>query len=320
MQTASLYNDFGTLAALRTEAQQRPDAAVEEVAGQFEALFVQMMLKSMREATMRSDLFSSDQLETYEQMYDQQLALELSKNGGVGLRGILVEQLGAGVGTDSGREGPGLPARQLQNYRDLALRALSGTPQAPPEPAKQRPLADSPESFSDGLMPLADKAARKLGVAPEVLLAQAALETGWGRHVVSDSRGSSNNLFNIKAGADWDGPTVRINTLEYRDGVAQRESAPFRAYASAADSFADYVDLISKSPRYESARAVASDPRAYLGELQRAGYATDPAYVDKVMGILDRNDTLWAGAALKQSAEQPLTDRARVASSHYAAD
>jgi flagellar protein FlgJ len=299
VQTAALYNDFGTLAALRTEAQQRPGGAIGDVAGQFEALFVQMMLKSMREATMRSDLFSSSQLETYEQMYDQQLALELSKQGGVGLRRILVEQLG---GASSG---PSLPATTLEAYRGQALRTL----QAPSEPpaARAQWRSDSPQAFIDGLLPLAEDAARELGVAPRVLLAQAALETGWGRHIAGDSRGSSNNLFNIKAGADWDGPAVRVSTLEYRDGVAQRESAAFRAYASRAESFADYVALINRSPRYQAARAAAADPAAYLQELQRAGYATDPAYADKVMDILTRDGVPWTAAALKNPPQLPLT-------------
>jgi flagellar protein FlgJ len=146
-----------------------------------------------------------------------------------------------------------------------------------------------------------------LGIAPEVLLAQAALETGWGRFVAADQRGSSNNLFNIKAGAGWSGPTVAVQTLEYRNGVAEREQATFRAYASPADSFDDYVKLIAGSPRYQSAREAAADPQAYLRGLQRSGYATDPAYADKVLDILGREDAPWVADGLKSSPSRPLT-------------
>jgi flagellar protein FlgJ len=143
-------------------------------------------------------------------------------------------------------------------------------------------------------------------VKPEVLIAQAALETGWGRHVVSQNGGSSHNLFNIKAGGDWSGPTVSVTTLEYREGVAVRETARFRAYASEAESFADYLQLIEQSPRYALAVEKAGDGEQYLRELQRAGYATDPRYADKVLAILARGDLDGAGAPLKNPAPLPL--------------
>jgi flagellar protein FlgJ len=301
----TLYNDFGALASLKAQAQQAPDAALAEVAGQFEALFVQMMLRAMREATPRSDLFASHAMESYEQMYDQQLSLQLGRDGGIGLRDLLVQQLG-GEGADADADEAGA-FRRLLDYRASALPtpAAASLADPAPQPAAWQPA--TPREFAETLLPFAQQAAQALGTSPDVLLAQAALETGWGRHVVSGTRGSSNNFFNIKAGADWDGAVVQVATLEYRDGIAQREPARFRAYASAADSFADYVQFIRGSARYGEALAVAGDPAAYLEALQRAGYATDPAYADKVLGLLQRADSPWAGADLKKIAPAPLT-------------
>jgi flagellar protein FlgJ len=354
MQATGLYNDFGTLASLRTEARADAAATLDEVARQFESLFVQMMLKSMRDATMKGGLFDSHQLETYEQMYDQQLSLDLARQGGVGLADVIVRQLSgqadaAGVAdTAPGVRDPllpdvnrghapraGLPAAAVQStpaaasatagdsldaYRARALpRGVTPvangqrgerTPQAAGPPAE--PLASTPAEFLQELRPLAVDAAHELGVDPAVLLAQAALETGWGRRVIADQRGSSNNLFNIKAGPDWSGPSVTVATIEYRDGVAVREGAAFRAYATPAESFSDYVGFLRDNPRYAAALEAAGDGAAYLRALQAAGYATDPAYADKILAILERDELFGGGAlaatdgGLKKAAALPL--------------
>ncbi len=147
---------------------------------------------------------------------------------------------------------------------------------------------DSPEMFVSSLLPLAEEVAEELGVDPKVLLAQAALETGWGKHVIRDAQGeSSNNLFNIKADKRWDGDRAQVNTLEYRNGVAQQEKALFRSYDSYEQSFRDYADFLKSSPRYQQALESAADPRQYLQKLQAAGYATDPAYADKITTIFE---------------------------------
>lgn len=147
---------------------------------------------------------------------------------------------------------------------------------------------DSPEMFVSSLLPLAEEVAKELGVDPKVLLAQAALETGWGKHIIRDAQGdSSNNLFNIKADKRWDGERAQVNTLEYRDGVAQQEKALFRSYDSYEQSFRDYADFLKSSPRYQQALESAADPRQYLQQLQAAGYATDPAYADKITTIFE---------------------------------
>lgn len=320
-----MYSDFGALAELRGAARQDADASLEQVAAQFESLFVQMMLKSMREATMQGGLFDSHQLDSYQQMHDQQLSLDISSRGGIGLAKVLVDQLQSDRGRDEGNAaddgGPmtlqpatdAVRAMGLSRYFDRALAspptAALNTVSAPSPTAteeRQAWIPTSPAEFASALQPEAEAAARRLGVAPAVLLAQSALETGWGKYVSADQRGSSNNFFNIKAGPDWNGPTVTVQTIEYRDGVAVREAAKFRAYASPAESFADYVQLIEGSPRYSAARAEAADGERYLRELQRAGYATDPAYADKILSILDRGDLARVDAGLKNAANLPL--------------
>ena len=142
------------------------------------------------------------------------------------------------------------------------------------------------DNFFSELKEFAVKAAKKLGVDSNVLMAQAALETGWGEHISRDEQGSSHNLFNIKSSSQWGGQSVKVTTLEYRDGVAQKEQANFRSYDSFEDSFNDYADFIMSNPRYEKALSCAADSEAYVQELQKAGYATDPDYAQKILQLL----------------------------------
>lgn len=163
-------------------------------------------------------------------------------------------------------------------------------------PEKLKPTAavsttldnSDPVSFIQSLLPSAEKAAAALGLEPLALIAQAALETGWGQRMFKNSDGqNSNNLFGIKAQANWQGKVAVVDTLEYREGVAQKEKARFRAYDSAEQSLHDYVDLIQSNPRYQSALAVASDTKAYFQRLQAAGYATDPNYAQKILSVME---------------------------------
>ena len=317
---AASYYDFSALASLRTDARRDAGGNLDEVARQFEALFVQMMLKSMRDATPRGGLFDSDRRKSYEQMYDRQLSLQLSTRGGIGLAPLIKAQLGAAASrpeTDAaGADAPlsfRLPARRAlpaseplpgKTLSEPGRRARSAAAGERADKAGKRAL--TPASFVADLRPLAATAAARLGVEPEVLLAQAALETGWGRHIASAAGASSNNFFNIKAGRDWPGDTVRRAVLEYRDGLAVREVATFRAYASPAESFADYVAFLRASPRYARALARAADGEAYLRELQDAGYATDPRYADKVIGVWSRIDARAPSPGLKDSAQWTL--------------
>lgn len=319
------FYDLQGLAALRTQASNTPSTAVEEVASQFESLFMQMMLKSMREATIKGDLFESDQMDFYQGMFDQQISLELSRDGALGLSDILVEQL----------EGAAQPAAQrAEQARDVTrLDALLGRARGlaatlPGEAGStaaavgvasaarvnvaanetQHWAPDSPEEYIRSVWQHAVGAAEKIGVDPLVLVAQSALETGWGKKVIKAADGSSSfNLFGIKAGDDWSGPRAEVSTLEFRDGVAVRERASFRVYDSPASSFDDYVDLLTGSPRYQQALENAGDSREFLQELQGAGYATDPAYAQKIIGILDTRAHSPVVAELKDSGPLPLT-------------
>ena len=315
---AASYYDFSALAGLRTSARRDARGNIDQVARQFEALFVQMMLKSMRDATPRGGLFDSDRRKGYEQMYDRQLSLQLSTRGGIGLAPLIKAQLGAAAASRPETDAAGadaplsfrLPARRaLPASEPLLGKTLpepgrrARSPAAGERADKAGKWALTPARFVADLRPLAATAAARLGVEPEVLLAQAALETGWGRHIASAAGASSNNLFNIKAGRDWPGDTVRRAVLEYRDGLAVREVATFRAYASPAESFADYAAFLRASPRYARALARAADGEAYLRELQDAGYATDPRYADKVIGVWSRIDARAPSPGLKDSAQ-----------------
>ncbi|OQX36262.1 MAG: flagellar rod assembly protein/muramidase FlgJ, partial [Candidatus Sedimenticola endophacoides] len=188
--------------------------------------------------------------------------------------------------------------------REIALATPHTTAPAAGEPVTD-PAGWSKGEFVERLLPWAREAAALLGLQPEALLAQAALETGWGRRMVRFSDGApAHNLFGIKADRRWQGNKVAVNTLEYEQGVAVRHRAYFRAYDSFRDSFSDYVRFLRQSPRYQGALALAEDPAAYFGELQRAGYATDPAYARKITRILE--DEVLRGEAVDNSTARPL--------------
>ena len=311
--------DIQGLASLRSHARGAPGAAISEVAGQFESLFVQMMLKSMRDATVDGGLFDSSQLDTYQQMFDQQISLELSQQGGIGLAEILVAQLGGGAQAEPvidevgsvqplvslerpplrvQRDVPGLipPAAERQSV----VRAVSAT--------RQDGLATSPEEFIQAVWDDAVVAAGELGLDPAVLVAQSALETGWGKKVIQAADGSSSfNLFGIKVGNGWRGDSSIVNTMEFRDGLAALEKAAFRVYDSLSSAFKDYVSFLKNNPRYQGALEKVSDSKAFLTELQQAGYATDPKYAEKILGILERGSYSNLVNQLKNSGNESLT-------------
>lgn len=313
MDAATVYTDFNGLAALRREAGTQSPEAVAKVARQFEAVFVQMLLKSMRAATPGDGLTDSDATRMARDLHDQQLALDLSKRG-IGIADLLTRQLlgrDAPAATPNGR---GVPAPDLAVLRQVErIRARGGLAEAGATSAVPF-KADSPEAFVRGVWPHAQAAARELGVRPEVLVAQAALESGWGRAVPRHADGrSSHNLFGIKADRGWSGPKVVANTLEYENGVPVRRDDGFRAYASYGESFRDYARFVRDNPRYARALDNAADSRAYLRELHRAGYATDPGYAGKIERLLDGGplgdflDALGAGVPARAAAPAPGT-------------
>jgi len=315
---ASVYTDLQGLTRLRGQAQQKSPEAMREASRQFEALLVQMMLKSMREAKLGDGVADSDQSALYQEMYDKQISLEMTRHRGLGLAEMIMKQIG-GNSAPAPQAGMSGLSPVLQSLR-TQLNALSSSEsgQALPDAAGISPTLEylslpsattptdvsTPQAFVQSVWPHAQQAARDLGVKPEVLVAQAALETGWGRSVMQHHDGrSSNNLFGIKAGPAWDGQQVSVPTLEYENGYPIRTRATFRAYGSFADSFSDYVDFLKNNPRYRDALAQAGNPNAFTTALQQAGYATDPSYAQKINAIVTGDTLQGAVTRIRQQAE-----------------
>jgi len=289
--------DFSQFVDLRRMAGQNDRAALEEVAGQFEALFIQTLLKNMRDASLGDGLLGKDQAhEMYEGMLDQQLSMEMASGKGIGIAEMLVRQLG-GAGevelpSALSSEPVSIPQPVVSDVRATAAQAPTA---APPEQQAVRDRFDSPESFVEALWPHVKRAAARLGVDARGILAQAALETGWGKHVPQAPSGESSfNLFGIKADSRWDGGSVSKSTLEFRDGIPTQERARFRAYTSVEESVADYARFIKDNPRYADVGNSGRTPEAFGEALASAGYATDPAYAEKISRVAssERMDTL----------------------------
>lgn len=306
MTTAALANsvtDFSRFAALRADAREGGDKALVQVAQEFEALFVQMMLKSARDASLAEGAFDSHEAKLYRELFDNQVALGMAREGRLGFAELLRRQIPQAAAANSGPVTLTLPERRI--FPDAAAHYA---PVPEPELADEvvdittwradvtnRGRADREREFAAQLLGHAQRAATRLGTTPEVLVAQAALETGWGQHVMAAADGnSSHNLFGIKADRAWDGPTVTRRTLEYFDGRPVRVNAAFRAYDDYGAAFDDYARFIRGNPRYAQALSKADDPRAYVHELQRAGYATDPHYARKILQIHSRIGQLAA--------------------------
>jgi len=290
----NFFADFQGLASLKNDAKGQAPTALKEAARQFESLFTQMLLKSMREANKsfgEDSLFGSDQGDMYQDMFDDQIAMQLSKGKGLGLADMLVRQLQGGVQSTEKTSAP-----------------TTSTPTA-----NTQALTTSKEDFLRQLRPHAEQAARELGVDANALLAQAALETGWGRSVPCNANGDcSFNLFGIKAGSQWSGATVNVPTLEFEAGIPVRKVERFRAYDSPADSFRDYAALIRDSSRYASARGAGDNVEAFATALQQGGYATDPHYAQKIAAVASevraRSDALKFAASAPSTTNRVLND------------
>ena len=282
--------DVSQYTDLRRMAGNNDPAALREVAGQFEALFLQTMLKSMRDASVGDPIFGeSDQFEMYQGMLDQQIALEMASGKGIGLADMLVRQLGGEPAAGSYPSSP-----------------VAGS--YPGSPAASRTAVwDSPESFAKDVWPHAERVAGELGVAPEAVLAQAALETGWGQHVMAGRDGSSSfNLFGIKAGGSWNGDVVAQRTLEFEAGTPRQELARFRSYSDVATTFDDYAALLRDNPRYSNVGGQQDDVRGFGDALQQAGYATDPNYARKIEDVANSPTMERVLDSLKNSGDTPL--------------
>ncbi len=303
--TASVYTDFQGLSQLKAEARQGEDGSLDEVARQFESLLTQMMVKSMREASSVDSEMDSDQSLFYRDMYDKQLSLHLAQGDGLGLSEVIKRQLSPHVAL--GQESNlGI---DLYRQRPVSRAYMAQADQ--PQPDNSVKVAEvveinGPESFVQQLWPKAEKAAAELGLPVEALLAQAALESGWGGQMIRHANGdNSHNLFGIKADSRWGGERVAVSTLEYEQGVAVRKKAFFRAYSSFEESFSDYVAFVKSSPRYEAAHQSANSPDNYFRELQHAGYATDPDYSEKIMRVMRGPEMLSAVGQFKSEASRP---------------
>ncbi|MGF1548218.1 MAG: flagellar assembly peptidoglycan hydrolase FlgJ [Thiotrichales bacterium] len=293
--TARLASDFGALAQLKGAAARETPEAKRETAQQFEALMVQMMVKAMRQ-TVGKGLLDSQHGELYQEMYDQQIAGQISKNGGIGIGAMLERLWGAA---------PTAPMAKTQSYvmRTIPRAAASTTDDpggaiftdsstAAPAPrfgTRGPELWRSPEEFIARIRPAAEAAARKIGVPSEAILAVAAHETGWGKHVAGRGDGrSSFNLFGIKATPDWQQPRVFANTFEFEGGVMERRREPFRVYHSPSESVIDFANFLKQNPRYGKALENGDNATRFIQELHKAGYATDPNYATKVNSVMER--------------------------------
>ncbi|WP_167496027.1 flagellar assembly peptidoglycan hydrolase FlgJ [Shewanella polaris] len=361
LSASSNFLDLGGLDSLRVQAQKDEKGALKEAAKQFEGIFIQMLMKSMRDANaaFKSDNpMNSETTEFFEQMRDQQMSVDLSSKGMLGLAELMVQQLDpedspitpASVlrGDSDYKVNPSMfiaPATELdkdtldaiapkdqiaashsviahsvidsaesmrpmsaqltsvlddkqlnsvlrgEQLASQAVQAGKGLPQSKVNAVKDKGIAvsefTSPEHFISVLYPHAEKAAQSLGTSAEVLIAQSALETGWGQKVVRRNDGTmSHNLFNIKADKRWQGDKTSVNTLEFEKGIAVQQKADFRMYDNLEQSFNDFVSFISQGDRYQDARKVAAEPTQFIRALQKAGYATDPQYANKVINVM----------------------------------
>ncbi|SKA16111.1 flagellar protein FlgJ [Oceanospirillum multiglobuliferum] len=325
---ARVATDLQGLESLKKGARDDDPEALKEVARQFEAMMVQMIMKNARQSNemlSKDGIFDSEQVRFYQQMFDEQMSMSITKGGTFGLADVLVRQLskqyGIDVAEDSAKastvkghtegnlegtkravaptsiqemlqRGSRFPASRfdpevMQQWREKFAAERAEKRQALAEAEKLEQGFSSPEEFVQTLLPAAEKAAKALGVKPEVMLAQAALETGWGRYMIRNEDGKNSfNLFGIKADSRWQGEKAVVSTLEYRGGEAKKEKAAFRAYDNYEQSLNDYASFLKSNPRYTQALNKAQDPVAFTKGLQNAGYATDPAYAQKIQRIL----------------------------------
>lgn len=278
--------DAQSVDKLRLQAKQDPDAALKSVAQQFESIFMNMMLKSMRDATPQGGLFDSDQSKLYIQMFDQQLAQKLSTGKGIGLADMMVKQLSHPGIVAAGQEAAS-PPTPITTEQPKQTDSPVPIQQWVESLKSTEPAFKNPKDFVDKLWPHAVEASKALGVPAHFLIGQAALESGWGKRQIQSADGkNSYNLFGIKANAKWGGATVAAATTEYANGVQQGKQEQFRAYGSYADSFKDYAALLQSSARYQGVLGQGMDAAGFARVLQQAGYATDPMYASKLTRVL----------------------------------
>lgn len=288
---------------LRTQFQKDPKEGLKAAAQQFETLFLQMVLKSMRDAAPQDGLLNSEQSRFYTGLLDQQMAQNISSTGsGVGFAKLIEQQLGrhmasAAVETvPANTAGNSLPlatsdGRHIQHRAilgDFPTSASYAATLTSPSTNNGAPSGDlSSQEFVKRVWPHAVEASRSTGIPPQFLVGHSALESGWGRNEIRRADGSSSyNLFGIKAGKNWAGASVEATTTEYVNGKAQQVVERFRAYSSYDEAFRDYASLLRNSARYSGVIG-SQDGIEFAKRLQQAGYATDPMYAEKLSRIIN---------------------------------
>lgn len=285
--------DAQSLNELKAQTRQDPGANLRPVARQMEGMFVQMMLKSMREVLPKDGIFSSDSTRLYTSMYDQQIAQQMTAGKGLGLADMMVKQM-------AGDQAPVEPADQMQqvpmkfpletvtSYQNQALTQLvrKAMPKVPED--GDEPLTGDSKDFLAQLSLPARLASEQSGVPHHLILAQAALESGWGQRQIPRENGEpSFNIFGVKATPGWKGPTTEITTTEYENGEAVKVKAKFRVYSSYLEALSDYVGMLTRNKRY-SAVTTAATAEQGAQALQNAGYATDPNYARKLTSMIQQ--------------------------------
>lgn len=277
--SGSFALDVQSVEKLRLQAKKDPDQALKAASQQFEAMLLNMLLKSMRDATPQEGLLDSEQSKLYTAMLDQQWSQTLSSRG-VGLAEVMVKQLSRlnnphAAGEEGGTQPEMLPL------------------EAPAAPAAQPLGGNAPadgREFVNRIWPHAVEAGRATGIPAHFMVGQAALESGWGKHEIRGADGApSHNLFGIKAGRGWSGAVVESLTTEYVNGTPQKVVEKFRAYPSYGEAFRDYANLLRSNPRYAAVLENGKDAVGFARGLQQAGYATDPGYADKLTRIISGN-------------------------------
>ena len=270
--------DANALRALQASAGSNPKAAIAETAKQFESLFMQELLKSMRSATLASGMMENSGTQMGTELLDTQLAQKLTGRAG-GLGELIARQLQRQVGAvtagaDTRPAAAAAPGRAASAAGSQAWDRLPGAGAAQDFVARHNDAAEAAE--------------RETGIPAAFILSQAAHESGWGRREIRNADGtSSHNVFGIKAGRGWTGRVAEVMTTEYVDGQPRKVMAKFRAYASPEEAFRDYAKLIKESPRYARVVEQGGTAQGFAVNLQRAGYATDPAYADKLGRVIN---------------------------------
>ena len=273
-EIGSLALDSQSLDKLRLQAKQSPEKALQGAAQQFEQVFLNMMLKSMREATPQEGMLDSEQTKMFTGMLDQQLAQRMSSRQGVGLAEIMVRQLG----------------HSSLNANDV--------PKTDSTPAVKNSIPSAynenfQQDFVKKLMPHAQQASDETGIPAHLMVGQAALESGWGRREIKMPDGTnSHNLFGIKADPSWNGKVAEVTTTEYHNGLANKQVEKFRAYGSYAEAFKDYAGVLGSNPRYAEVLKQGNSSQGFADALQKAGYATDPKYGEKLSKVINSVNTL----------------------------